>query len=270
MSGTPLLEVRDLRCGYGETEVVHGISFSMARGEFVCVMGANGCGKTTAMKTMLRLLKPWGGDVLIEGKSLEGMGEKEIAKKIAYIPQTHNPPFPFSVADVVLMGRTPYMGRFSRIDGYDRSVASRAMELMGVDRLAGFPFTSLSGGQQQLVLIARALAQQPRLLVMDEPTASLDFGNQQLVMRQMRLLSSLGVSVIMVTHDPNHALYYADKALVIERGRVIAYDEARNCVTDELLARIYRIPAKIVPVNEEGCPTRICVPLIDREIVRAI
>lgn len=200
-----LLEVRDVHGGYHKTEIVHGVSFTVEHGEFVCIIGANGCGKTTTLKTVLGLMKPTAGEVLIDGKSTHDMDEPELARHFAYIPQAHTPPFPFNVADVVLMGRTPYVNRL-------------AMKQMSIEHLADRPYTALSGGQQQLVLIARALTQEPDLLVMDEPTASLDFGNQQLVLSRMKSLSQAGMGVVMVTHDPDHALFCADKVIVMEKG----------------------------------------------------
>ena len=149
-----VLEVRDLRCGYGKkkpVEIVHGVSFSVDRGEFVCIIGANGCGKTTTLKAMMGLLPCAGGEVLVEGKPLSRMPEHERARHFAYIPQAHTPPFPFSVADVVLMGRTPYINKLAQTTARDRQIAYQTLELLGIVGLAEKAYTNLSGGQQQLV-----------------------------------------------------------------------------------------------------------------------
>ena len=236
-----LLEVRDVHGGYHKTEIVHGVSFTVERGEFVCIIGANGCGKTTTLKTVLGLMKPTAGEVLIDGKSTHDMDEPELARHFAYIPQAHTPPFPFNVADVVLMGRTPYVS---------------------IEHLANRPYTALSGGQQQLVLIARALTQEPDLLVMDEPTASLDFGNQQLVLSRMKSLSQAGMGVVMVTHDPDHALFCADKVIVMEKGLVINEGTAGEVITNDTLRQIYGTNVHVIDVEiEPGHTERVCIPL---------
>ena len=262
--GSSLLEVRDLRAGYDKVEVVHGISLDVDRGEFVCIIGPNGCGKTTALKTILGLLPASGGSVKVDGEEATTMTEAERAKHFAYIPQLHTPPFPFTVADVVLLGRTPYVGNgFTRVTRRDKAIAYSAMKAVSIVEFADVPYTSLSGGQQQLVLIARALAQQPDILIMDEPTASLDFGNQQVVLRQMKSLTDSGVSVLMVTHDPDHALFCADRTLVMEKGRIIADGTPEEVITTENLQRIYNSRVLVTEVeDEDGKKVRVCVPLL--------
>ncbi|MDO4183508.1 MAG: ABC transporter ATP-binding protein, partial [Coriobacteriia bacterium] len=202
-----MLTVKDLRCGYDKTEIVHGVDFAVQDGEFACIMGANGCGKTTTIKTILGILRHMGGSVTLGDEDVFAMDAKYRARCFAYIPQSHTPPFPFTVGDVVLLGRTPHIDNFSHVRESDREVAYQALCQLSIQHLAQSIYTELSGGQQQLVLIARALAQQPKMLVMDEPTASLDFGNQQMVLSRMRRLTEDGTSVLMVTHDPGHAFF---------------------------------------------------------------
>lgn len=248
-----MLQVRDLRCGYEGTEIVHGVSFEVERGEFTCIIGANGCGKTTALKNVLGLYRPMGGTVLIGGLDALSMSDKEKARHFAYIPQVHRPPFPFLVADVVLLGRTPHLtNTLSRCTAHDREVAFEAMRTLSIENLARETYTQLSGGQQQLVLIARALAQQPDILIMDEPTASLDFGNQQLVLSQMRNLVRGGTSVLMVTHDPNHAFYCADKVLVMKEGLLVGSGTPQEVVTTETLEDIYHARVGVQEVFVES------------------
>ncbi len=266
MAGEHLLEVRNLRCGYGkkkDIEIVHGISFAVDADEFVCIIGANGCGKTTMLKTVMGLLPAFGGQVLVKGRDIETMDERERARHFAYIPQAHTPPFPFSVADVVILGRTPHISQLSFTSDYDRVIAYQAMELLGITDLAERPYTNLSGGQQQLVLIARALTQQADVLVMDEPTASLDFGNQHLVLSRMKMLSKMGKAVIMVTHDPDHALFCADRVVVMREGLVLRDGTPDECVTTEMMQTIYNTNARVVDVEVEPNRTeRVCVPLL--------
>ncbi len=256
------LRVEGLSCGYGRKEIVHKVTFSVREGEFLCIIGANGCGKTTLLKTVLGLLPPLGGAATMRGRDVLVLTERERARLFAYIPQAHTPPFPFSVADVVLMGRTPHIGRMSKVSFEDRRVAWRSLKLLGIENLARQTYTHLSGGQQQLVLIARALTQQPQLVIMDEPTASLDFGNQQMVLSRMKALAAAGTSVIMVTHDPYHAFYCASRVMVMQDGAVVAQGRPREVMTRELLEGIYRTQVNVVDVTlTTGATTTVCVPL---------
>ena len=262
-----LLEVSGLKCGYGKknpVEIVHGVDFTVDKGEFVCIIGSNGCGKTTTLKACMGLLPAMAGQVLIAGKDISQMNEREKATHFAYIPQAHTPPFPFSVADVVMMGRTPYINKLARTTKHDRAVAGRALDLLGIRHLAKKEYTNLSGGQRQLVLIARALTQESDMLIMDEPTAALDFGNQHLVLSCMKTLSKLGKAVVMVTHDPDHALFCADRVIVMGEGKVLKEGTSAECITTEVLEQIYGATARVVDVEiEPGRVERVCVPLQD-------
>ena len=262
----PLLVIDDMHCGYGKTgkvkEIVHGVSLDVARGEFVCIIGPNGCGKTTTLKAVMGLLPITKGSVHVAGVDITHMAERERARHFAYIPQAHTPPFPFTVADVVMMGRTPFINKLARVTAHDKVVAYEALELLGITPLADKAYTELSGGQQQLVLIARALTQEAEMLIMDEPTAALDFGNQQMVLSRMRTLSRAGKAVIMVTHDPDHALFCADRVVVMERGVIIESGTPKECITTEVIDRIYGAQAKVMDVEvAPGVVKRICVSL---------
>jgi len=257
-----VLEVLDLHCGYGKKEIVHGASLTVGQGEFVCIIGANGCGKTTLLKSILGLIPAFSGDVSMDGQDVRRLNEKQRARMFAYIPQAHTPPFPFTTADVILMGRTPYIGRMSQIKEEDRRIVWDAMVTLGIEGLAQRTYTKLSGGQQQLILIARAMAQQPELIIMDEPTASLDFGNQQTVLSRMRELSAAGTSVLMVTHDPHHAFYCADRVVVMGEGQVLVDGEPERVLTKERLEEIYSTEINVVKVAlEDGRQTTVCVSL---------
>lgn len=258
-----MLEVKDLRAGYDRTEIVHGVSFTVEDGEFCCIMGANGCGKTTTIKTILNILKPMGGTVTLDGEDVLAMSNARRAQCFAYIPQSHTPPFPFTVADVVLLGRTPYIGQMAHIRDTDRVISFQAMQQLNIEHLAEATYTELSGGQQQLVLIARALAQQPKLLVMDEPTASLDFGNQQQVLSRIRHLTENGTSVLMITHDPGHAFFCADKVVLMEKGQVIATGAPTDMINERSLERLYGNRVCVADVAlPTGDSTKVCVPLL--------
>lgn len=259
-----MLQVQGLVAGYGKKEIVHGISFEMDRGEFVCIIGANGCGKTTALRSILGLLPVMSGKILINDVDTASLSTRRKARHFAYIPQVHVPPFPFKVADVVLLGRTPHLASsVSDVSKHDKIIAYQAMQQLSIEHLAEREYTELSGGQQQLVLIARALAQEPDILVMDEPTASLDFGNQQLVLTRLHKLSRDGVSVLMVTHDPDHALFCADWVIVMEQGNIICSGSPVDVITSEVMHRIYGTNVYVanVVVGDERT-VRTCVPLM--------
>ena len=257
-----MLEARDVFFRYGANPVLRGVSLTLCKGEFVCILGANGCGKTTLLKTLLAFLRPQGGTVTLDGQDVQAMDPRSLARRAAYIPQSHTPPFPFTVEDVVLMGRTPHLGRSCRPTARDKAVAHAAMERLGVDRYAGKRYTALSGGQRQMVIIARALAQQPDLLIMDEPTASLDFGNQYLVLSQMRRLAREGMGVLMVTHNPDHALYCADRIVAMDAGQVLSAGRAGQVVTEPMMEGIYHMPIKVrgVALSPERRAT-VCIPV---------
>ncbi len=258
-----MLQVRDLKCGYDKTQIVHGVSFDVQDGEFACIMGANGCGKSTTMKTILDILPPFGGTVTLDGADVFAMSNADRAKSFAYIPQSHTPPFPFTVADVVLLGRTPHIGEFARVREKDRVIAYQAMQQLSIEGMADKVYSELSGGQQQLVLIARALAQQPKVLLMDEPTASLDFGNQQTVLSRMRKLTRDGMSVLMITHDPGHAFFCADKVVMMEEGSVLGIGTPADIITEPNLKRIYGHDVCVSEVVlPNGTTTRVCVPML--------
>lgn len=259
-----MIQVRDVEFSYGKQEVLKGISFCMEKGEFVCVLGANGCGKTTLLKSILAFLTPQHGQVLLYGKDIHQMDERERARKIAYIPQYHTPPFPFTVRDVVLMGRTPHLSRICRPTEKDCRIADESMERLGIAHYANKSYTALSGGQRQMVVIARALAQQPDLLIMDEPTASLDFGNQYLVLAQVKKLAREGMGVLMVTHNPDHAFYCADRIIAMEDGKILSMGDAGKVINEAAMKAVYHMPVKVRSVSlGEGLDATICIPVPD-------
>lgn len=259
-----MIQVRDVEFSYGKQEVLKGISFCMEKGEFVCVLGANGCGKTTLLKSILAFLTPQHGQVLLYGKDIHQMDERERARKIAYIPQYHTPPFPFTVRDVVLMGRTPHLSRICRPTEKDCRIADESMERLGIAHYANKSYTALSGGQRQMVVIARALAQQPDLLIMDEPTASLDFGNQYLVLAQVKKLAREGMGVLMVTHNPDHAFYCADRIIAMEDGKILSMGDAGKVIKEAVMKAVYHMPVKVRSVSlGEGLDATICIPVPD-------
>jgi len=243
---------RDLTIGYSDRVVGRGLDVALAQGEVLALLGPNGGGKTTLLKTLLGILAPRGGEVAIDGRSLGAISVRERARLIAYVPQVHMPTFAFTVESVVLMGRTAHGNLFSRPSANDRMVTARVLEQFGIAHLAPRPYTMISGGERQLVLLARALAQEPRFVVLDEPTASLDFGNQGKVMREIRALAAAGHGVLFTTHDPNHALRAADRAYLLRAGARIAEGAVGAVLTREWLAELYGAPVETLTDTATG------------------
>ena len=239
------LEARRLAFGYPGHPVGAQADLGVDRGEVLALLGPNGSGKTTLFKTLLGLLPPQGGDVWIAGQRLASLSRRRIAHHLAYVPQAHAPPFPFSVRDVVLMGRTARLKPFAQPTAQDHEVAQAALDTLGIAMLAAHDYTRISGGQRQLALIARALAQEADVLIMDEPTASLDFGNQARVLAHVAQLKSRGLAIVLSTHDPDHALSVATRVALLEGGRILADGKPEAVVTSASLSRIYGVPVGV-------------------------
>jgi iron complex transport system ATP-binding protein len=233
------LEGRNLTFGYRDRVVGRGLSIALRTGEALALLGPNGGGKTTLLRTLLGLLPPREGDVLVDGAPLNARSGRERARLIAYVPQSHASTFAFTVRTMVLMGRSAHGSMFAAPSAQDRSVVERSLERFAIPHLAERPYTTLSGGERQLVLLARALAQEPRFVVLDEPTASLDFGNQGKVMGEIRKLAADGHGVLFTTHDPNQARRAADRAVLLRNGERIAEGPVGEVVTQANLETLY-------------------------------
>ena len=251
------LEVERASCGYGAKSVVDSVSFALESGEVVCLLGANGSGKTTLFKAILGLLRLRGGRVLLDGADTAPWPRRQLAHVLAYVPQAHTPPFPFAVRDVVLMARTAHLGIFGSPSRGDAAIAEDAMETLGVSHLAHARYTEISGGERQLVLIARALAQQSEFLVMDEPTSNLDFGNQVRVLRRIKELAGRKLGLLMTTHFPDHAFLCASRVAVLKAGKLLAMGRPEEVITGRQLEGAYGVAVRVVEV-EAGF--RVCVP----------
>lgn len=251
------LELRDLAFGYPERPVGRDVSLTVAPGEVLCLLGPNGCGKTTLFKTMLGLLRAQGGEVLLDGKPVNQFSRAEVAQKIAYVPQAQTSPFPYTALDLVLMGRIAHHGVFAGPTQQDRELAMAALEELGIGDLAHRDVTRLSGGQRQLVIIARAVAQAAPLLVMDEPTASLDFGNQVVVLTQVKRLAARGVGVVLSTHQPDQAFAVADRVCLMRDGRIVAIGPPVETLTSERLESVYGVA---VSIERTSSGQIVCAP----------
>jgi len=255
------IEAKKLAFGYPGHPVGQDVSLSLAAGEVLCLLGPNGSGKTTLFKTLLGLLPPQAGDVLIDGADLRTRSRDQVARAVSYVPQAHAAFFPFSVREVVLMGRTAHLGVFSSPSRRDREVAHAALERMRLLHLADSIYTRISGGERQLTLIARALAQDAQVVVMDEPTANLDFGNQVRVLQHIRSLAGSGIGVLLSTHDPDHAFLCADRVAMLYEGRLVRHGPPAEVITAESLKQVYGVDAVVARVAVPGNAERpVCLP----------
>ena len=243
-----MLSAQKLAFGFPGRTIGRDVSFALMSGEVLCVLGPNGGGKTTLFRTLLGLLEPHGGEIQVEGISLKSLARGEIARRIGYVPQGHTAYFAFTVREFVLMGRTAHLGAFSTPGRKDREVALRALESLGIAHLAEQPVTEISGGERQLALVARALAQEPKLLVLDEPTASLDFGNQVRVLERIGALARSGIAILFSSHDPDHAFLCAQRALLLSEGHVLEIGAPRDVIRPDTLERMYRVSVQVLPL----------------------
>lgn len=260
------LSVEDLAFGYPGKQVGSGASFALGPGEVMCLLGPNGSGKTTLFKTVLGLLRPQGGRILVDGEDVARWPRERLARHLAYVPQAHTAFFPFTVRDIVLMGRATRVGLFATPSARDRAAAEAALDSLGIGGLADRAYTEISGGERQLALVARALAQEPKLLVMDEPTASLDFGNQVRVLERIAALAHSGIAVVLSTHDPDHAFLCADRVALLHGGRLVRLGPPAEAVTPETLKLLYGVDVSIV--RPPGSDRPVCVPSLSEQELR--
>jgi len=253
-----------LSIGYRDRCLATEIALAVPRGGIVCLLGPNGSGKTTLFKTLLGLLPPLAGDVLIDGTALHRLSPLAIARMIAYVPQTQGPIFPYTAQEIVLMGRTAQVGLFSAPSIADHQAVDDAMERMQITQLAGQTFTTLSGGQRQLVLIARALAQETPLIILDEPTASLDFGHQIEVLNCIRELANANLGLIISTHNPDHAFAIADQVVLIDQRGVSPARTAVEQLTAERLSALYGHPIEVFRLPDGR---RLCMSAADPSVL---
>ncbi len=255
------LELKGVSCGYGGRTVLRDISLTLQSGEVLCLLAPNGAGKTTLFKAILGLLRLQTGRVLIDGADIRNWPRAQIARLIGYIPQAQHSTVPFQVLDVVVMGRTAYLGPLASPSSQDLAIARNAMSMLHIEYLADRVYTEISGGEKQLVLIARALAQQPRFLVMDEPTASLDFGNQLLVLSKVRQLAKMDLAIVMASHFPDHAFLYSTRVLMLKDGCVYSQGLPDETVTEASLRDLYGVGIRVVNADVDGeRPFKVCVP----------
>jgi iron complex transport system ATP-binding protein len=259
-----LIRAEGVTFSYSHLPVLKSVTLSVEKGQVVSLLGPNGSGKTTLLKVLLGIFRPEKGAVLFEGKTVSQIGPKELAKRIAYVPQTHKMAFAYSVMDIVLMGRTPHKPFFSRYSEADKEIAHHALERLSIVHLKDKSYTEISGGERQLSLIARALTQSADVLVMDEPANGLDYGNQIRLLEQVNDLAQDGYTFVMSTHFPEHALWTADRVVMLQKGSVVADGKPDEVMDEDAVCRLYNTEVSLLSVNG-GLKT--CIP---RSIVRRL
>ncbi len=255
------LRVREASFAYpGGRPVLHEIDVTVEAGRIACVLGPNGCGKSTLLKCIAGMLRPHSGSIEVDGQSIDKMPRHMVARLVGYIPQEHVLSFPYTVEQVVVMGRAPYLRAYSAPNAGDHAVAEAAMERVGIAGLRHRRYTEISGGERQLALIARVLAQEPRLLLLDEPASHLDFKNQACILDLVRSCAQAGMAVVMTSHFPNHALAVATDIHLMKGGRLIAQGPTQEVINEANLSALYDVPVRIYAVTDPatGQNIRFC------------
>ncbi|NJE62236.1 ABC transporter ATP-binding protein [Thermococcus sp. 21S7] len=244
-----MLKVEDLEFSYRNNSVLKGITFKLEKG-VGCLLGPNGAGKSTLLKCIAGILSPRRGSIELDGIDMIRMDFKERARLVSYAPQEFSIAFPYTVFEVVLMGRNPHVNVFTGPDRNDERRAWKALRALGIEDLADRKFTSLSGGQKRLVIIARAVAQEGRLLIFDEPTSFLDFRNQLVVLSVIeKIARKLGKLILLSLHDPNLALIFCDEVFLMKGGQILAHGKAEEVITEETMNLLYGLRVRLSKVD---------------------
>ena len=257
-----LLELTDVRGGYGGGDVVRGVTCRADSGDVLCLVGPNGCGKTTLFRLLLGSLPLRGGSVRVGGRDPGILSPRERAGLIAYIPQHHAPVFAYTALDVVVMGRAARLSAFASPGAAGREAALSALEKVRALPLAHRPYTALSGGQRQLVLAARAICQSAQVILMDEPAANLDYANQQLLLEAVAELTQGGCCVVMSTHSPEHPGSIGAKVLLMKEGRGVGFGPPEEMLTPENLEAVYGVEMDVATLRDRyGVRRTVCLPV---------
>lgn len=257
-----VFRVEDLSCGYRKVPVVTDISFQVKSGESLCILGPNGVGKTTLFRSILGLIPLISGKISINDDEILAWNARKKASYIGYIPQAHTPPFPYTVMEVAVMGRTSKRGMFASPGKEDYEFTEEVLNQLGIYHLKDRIYTQISGGERQMTLVARALTQEPHILMMDEPTANLDFSNQANVLENICTLTDSGKIVIFTTHTPDHALLCGSNVFLMERGNVQRFGSADEMISRSALSEAYGIDVCITSARQDGNEVRGCVPIL--------
>ena len=247
-----IYEVRDVDFTYpgSSRQILKQVSFTLEEGQIMEILGPNGAGKSTLLNCMAGLLKPDSGTILLDGRDITAMNPKEIASLAAYVPQNHTPSFGYSVKDFVIMGVAPRLGIFGKPAAGDETRCMEVLEDLGIDHLAERSYLEISGGERQQAMIARALIQDPKVILFDEPTAHLDYGNQHRMLKIVRNMSRKGYAVVITTHNPDHALLLRDNAGILDSSGHMISGPSDEIITEENLSNVYRYDLKLIYIKE--------------------
>ncbi|MEN6475059.1 MAG: ABC transporter ATP-binding protein [Syntrophaceae bacterium] len=243
-----IISADSLGFGYGREPFMQGLSLGIPAGSICAVLGPNGSGKTTLLLLFLGLLMPKSGSVTVAGIDTTA-GRERLKRYIGLVPQDESIPFALSVFEYVLLGRAPHLGLLQQPGSEDRAVAMAALEQVGIAHLKHRPVTALSGGERQLCMVARVIVQDPRILLMDEPTSHLDLANTRRILAMMRLLKSSGKTVVFSTHDPNAATAVADQVVLLHQGSLMSVGRPKDVLNDHTLSAVYGVPVEVLTVD---------------------
>lgn len=252
------IEIRDLSFSYGERLILDGINFKSENNQLISVLGPNGVGKSTLFRCMLGLLKGYKGKILLEGKDIRNLSVGDMARLIAYIPQSHYPSFNYSVFDMILMGTSVQVSSISSPGKKQIKLVEDALDKIGIYHLKDRGYMQISGGERQLVLLARALVQKAKILVLDEPTSNLDFGNQIKVLSQIKDLTKEGYTIIQSTHNPDQTFLFSDTILAMDGGRIVKYGRPDDVFSSDLIKKLYGVDVEIQSLYDDK--VRLCIP----------
>ena len=255
MNMTVQIEAQNIAFSYSRgmaPAVFRDVSFSVHSGDVLCLLGPNGTGKSTLLKCLSNILRVQRGQVLLNGRNLSEFKLTDIAKQIGYVPQGLTSAFPFRIKDIIVMGRAPHLSILASPSRKDVEISHKAMETVGLAHLADRPCNGVSGGEWQLTLIARALVQEPQILLLDEPTSHLDMGNQMKILKVIKNLAENGMTIIMASHFPDHAFLIANRVAILHNGRIRHTGTPEEVITEESMRSTYGVDVRIIPVGEEG------------------
>lgn len=250
MAGLNLIEVKKATFAYEKKNILCNIDLCLKKGEICCLMGPNGCGKSTLIDCILGILSLNSGEILISGQDVRNYKPEILAQKLAYVPQVHNKSFPYTVRQIVLMGRTIQAGAFRGPDRESENIVNENLQNVGIYSLGNRPYTQISGGEMQLVMLARALAQETPVIIMDEPTAHLDFKNELIFLQTVvKLIKEKNASILIATHSPNQPFYFESKGLNVKvaamrNGKIYCLGKPSEMLTEENIEEIYEIKSR--------------------------